>query len=197
MNCNNQQKYLSASDFKCVGVLAQHCNLEKLCIAIEHSKLFDIIPLLGFDFVNDILNNWNLEENNPNYEKYQSLICGGAYQSCNGKDNLNFGLKKVWVYYAYAHYLLVNQVNDSPNGAVRKENDWSIPIPLSEITDLSNKYRKMGYEAFKSIHEFLCHNKGEYPKFNASNCDKCECNSENQTGQTKKMTGVKFTMIRR
>lgn len=196
MNCVNLHKYLSVKDFECVGVVAKHCNLEKLCIAIEQAKYFDLIPLFCYEFINDVFNNWGIPPDDEDFWKYRNLICETKYQSCNGKYALNMGLKKVWVYYSYARYLLINQINDSPNGAVRKENEWSIPIPLKEITDLSNQYREMGKEAFKSVRAFICRKKDEYTHFNTAECKECEC-GECRGGRTKKITGVRYTTIRK
>lgn len=187
----NQHRYLSVSDFECVGNIAKHCDLPKLCVAIEEAKIFDLTPLFCFDFVNDVLENWQSEE-----EKYKNLINGGAFQSCNGKMDFNHGLKRVWVYYAYARYLLINRFNDTPNGLVSKNNDWSNPILSEDITDFSNKYRQMGKEAYKSVKNFLCRNKADFPKFNAKDCADCGCDNC-QGGQTKKLTGFRFTTIRR
>lgn len=197
MNCNNLKDYLKVEDFRCVGIIAKHCDLEKLCIAIEEAKNFDIIPLFCYDFVNDVLENWNLEESNPDYSKYQQLICENTYQGCSGKSALNIGLKKVWVYYAYARYLLINGYNDTANGLVQKTNEFSLPTPLKEVTDFSNKYRKIGYEAYKSVHSFLCKNKADYPKFDSCNCLDCGCTEKCTCGKTKKLTGFKFSIIRK
>lgn len=178
---------ITKQDFSCIGNVAKHCDLEKLQIAIEEAKNFDLIPLFCFDFVNDVLGNWTNKE-------YQPLINGGAFSSCGGKDDLNHGLKKVWVYYAYARYLLINRLNDTPNGMVGKTNDFSVPTPLEEITDFSNKYRAMGREAFKSVQKYLCHNKQQFPKFNAQDCKNCDCR-DCKGGEAKKLTGVRYTII--
>ena len=218
MNCENLTNYISQSDFDCVGLVASHCDLKKICIATEESKVFDIIPLFCFDFVNDILENWNIppttpnpdfidientpdeleEIPNPDFEKYQKLICGGNYTDNKGRQHFNMGFKKVWIYYAYARYILINQVNDTANGTVRKQNDWSVPTPLKEVNDISNKYRNMGKAAFESVQEFLCQNQVDYPKFDACNCKKqCGCSGKCTCGKTKKMTGFKFSTVRK
>jgi hypothetical protein len=198
MNCENLTNYISQSDFDCVGLVAAHCDLKKLCIATEESKTFDLIPLFCFDFVQDVLNNWNLESSNENYAKYQALIFGGNYTDVNGKNYQNLGFKKVWIYYAYARYILINQINDTANGTVRKQNEWSVSTPLKEVTDISNKYRNMGKAAFESLTEFLCENKSDYTKFDDCNCRKrCGCSGICTCGKTKKMTGIKFSTISR
>lgn len=212
MQCNNLTNYLQQSDFDCVGLVAKHCDLEKLCVATEEAKQFDIIPLFCFEMVQDIFDNWNIpqtlpdptEENpnqtkvNPDYEKYQNLICGGTYSGCDNKTLQNLGFKKVWVYYSYARYLLINQFNDTANGTVQKQNEWSIPTPLKEITAFSNKYREMGREAFNSVQGYLCANKEDFPKFDDCNCHlNCGCSGTCSCGKPKKMTGFKFSTVRK
>jgi len=217
MDCNNLIEYISQSDFNCVGLVAKHCDLQKLCIATEESKSFDIIPLFCFEFVQDVLDNWNIlptiqnpayvnQETtpdilqtipNPNYEKYQKLICGGNY-TIDGKINQNMGFQKVWIYYSYARYLLINQFNDTANGMVSKENEWSNQIAMKDIRDLSNKYRNMGKAAFDSMQSYLCANKETYPKFDGCNCNlSCGCSGTCSCGRTKKLTGIKFSTVRK
>lgn len=198
MNCENLTNYISRSDFDCVGLVATHCDLQKLCIATEESKTFDIIPLFCYDFVQDVLINWNIPEDNANFEKYQKIICGGNYEDSNGRQHFNMGFKKVWIYYAYARYILINQINDTANGTVRKQNDWSVPTPLKEVNDISNKYRNMGKAAFESLQDFLCQNQIDYPKFDGCNCKKqCGCSGACSCGKTKKLTGFKFSTVKK
>lgn len=181
MNCENH-KYINPIDFNCVGNVAKHCDLTKLCIAIDEALNFDLIPLFCFELINDVLDNWDTEE-------YQSLIYGGGQ---------NMGLKKVWVYYAYARYMLINQYNDSANGAVRKDNEWSVPVPLKEINDISNKYRDMGRYAFDTVMGHLCENKALYPLFDPCNCRlNCGCSGKCTCGKTKKITGFKFSTVKK
>lgn len=196
MNCHSIEKYINQSDFECVGHIAEHCSLPKLCIAIEEAKTFDLIPLFCFDFVHDTLENWNLDETNPNYPKYQQIICGGTYADCGGRLQQNLGLKRVWIYYAYARYLLVNQFNDTANGTVRKQNDFSSFTDMKDIRALSDKYRNMGKEAFESLQGFLCANKTSYPKFDDCHCKlDCGCNETCSCGKTKKLYGFKIKTI--
>lgn len=198
MDCQNLEKYIKQADFSCVGLLAQHCDLKKLCIATEEAKTFDIIPLFCFEFVQDILENWNLDSDNANFQKYKDLICGGAYTDCNGKLQQNMGFKKVWVYYAYAHYNLINPFNDTANGMVGKTNPFSNPIPLKQLTDFSNKYRKMGKEAYESVIGYLCNNKELFPKFDDCNCKlSCGCSGSCSCGKTKKLTGFKYSTVKK
>lgn len=197
MNYDNLTDYLTVSDFECVGIIAKHCDLSKLCVASEEAKNFDLIPLFCFGFVNDVLENWNLESADENYEKYNKLICGTKYLE-NGKMHQNIGFKKLWVYYTYARYVLLNGFNDTANGMVAKQNEFSIPTPIRELNDFSNKYRSMASISYKNVLAYLCLNRSIFPTFNDCNCNlSCGCSGICSCGKTKKLTGFKFRTIKK
>lgn len=217
----NNRKYITAVDFKCVALVAKHCNLEKLDIGIDEAKQFDIIPLFCFDFVNDVLENWSkalkkvdnpnydrsqpesptnpLKIDNPNFDQnYNNLIFGSTYIDHHSKTQQNIGFLRIWVYYSYARYKLINNYNDTANGTVAKQGEFSIPTPIGEITALSNKYRAMGREAYNSLHGYLCLNKSLFPKFDDCNCKKsCGCSGNCSCGKTKKLSGFKYSSVRK
>lgn len=198
MDCDNLTNYLKVADFDCVGIVAQHCDLSKLCIAAEEAKQFDLIPLMCFGLVEDVLSNWNLEDTAENFKKYQDLICGGTYSDCNGKTMLNPGFKKVWVYYTYSRYILINNFNDTANGIVQKQNEWSVPTSLKELNDFSNKYRSMAKHAYEGLLGYLCINKTDFPLFDDCGCKlDCGCTGNCSCGKTKKLTGFKFKTVRK
>lgn len=198
MNCPDIINYIGPAEFECVGLVARHCDLDKLCIAVEEAKIFDIVPLFCYDFVQNVLLNWDLSPEHPDYAKYRLLVCGGEYVGSDGKVHHILGLKRVWVYYAYARYKLINQFNDTPNGDVSKTNEWSMPTPLREINDMSNKYRSMGKEAYESVLAYLCSHKADFPKFDDCNCLlSCGCSGSCSCGKTKKLTGFKFKTVKK
>lgn len=183
-------QYIKQLDFNGIGNVAQHCDLSKLQVAINQALEFDIIPLFCFEFMDDVLKNWNNSE-----LKYQLLIYGGTYTDRAGRLRNNIGLKRVWLYYSYAQYLLLNQFNDTANGPVRKDSEWSIPVPLKEVNDFSNKYRNMGLAAFESVMELIQANKADYPQLTF--CGSCGKFASCNCGKTKKMTGFKFSTVKK
>ncbi|PIF44291.1 hypothetical protein CLU96_1232 [Chryseobacterium sp. 52] len=197
MDCSNTNlSIIQASDFDCVGQVAHHCNLPKLCIAINEALEFDIIPLFCYEFVDDIINNWYIEPGTPDFDKYQKVICGGSYPGCNGKLMRNIGFKKTWIYYAYSRYVLINSFNDTANGTARKNDDHTFYTEFKDLKSLSDKYRNMGHEAYASVHDFLCSNKSSYLKFDDCNCNKsCGCQGSCKCGKTKKMSGIKLSVL--
>lgn len=220
MACNNLETYLTYSDFACVANVAKHCDTQKLCISIDEALNFDLMPLFCDSFMLDVVDNWNITEEipnpdyvdeettpyelitipNPNFEKYNNIICGGRYLDSNGNVRINLGLKKAWVYFSYAQYLVLNNYNDTANGNVTKQNDWSIPTPLKDVRDFATKYRNMGLEVFKSVQTFLCDKKSEYPLFDDCDCPKnnCGCAGKCKCGKRKNLTnGIKYSVVRK
>lgn len=206
MNCDNENILIEQSDFECVGEVAKHCDLTKLCIAIGEAKEFDLSGLFC-DFWTDILDIWQeielyqealeeyeqcisagleecIEPEEPtDYELKLNLICGGSFESCNGKLRYHLGIKRILVYYSYARYVIINPFNDTPNGAVQKTNDFSVPTPLKELQSVSDRYRTMGYESYKKTLNFICANRESF-EFNGD-CKECGCTCERCNGKTK------------
>lgn len=207
-------------DFSCVGDVAIHCDLKKLCIAIEEAELFDLANLFCdfwptvVEIANEVENHQTLlaEYNQcvidggedcevpvipENYGLKNSLINGGDYVGCNGKTKSHLGVKRILVYYSYARYSIINSFNDTPNGQVSKTNDFSIPKSLKELEMFSDKYRTMGYESFKKTLDFLCHNKEVFEISECLDCKICGCVCEKCGGTKAKGYGFKGRNIRR
>lgn len=206
MKCSNEEILIEQKDFECIGEVSRHCDLSKLCIAIGEAKEFDTSELFC-DFWNTILDVWNeidlyqtalseyeacvesggvdciIPEEPSDYDLKLNLICGGSFESCNGKIRNHLGVKRIWVYYSYARYLLINPMNDTPNGGVQKTNDFSIPIPLKELQHRADHYRTMGYESFKKTLNFICNNKVNF-NFEGE-CGGCGCGDDHCVRKTK------------
>lgn len=202
------------SDFDCIGQVAKHCDNEKLCIAIAEAQEFDLAELFC-GFWDDIIAIWDellaydaaviaceLDpdcETPPtppeNLEQKRALICGGEYTGCNNNVRKQRGVKRILVYYAYSRYLVLNGFTDTPSGAVRKTNDFSIPTPLKETQSFADKYRTMGYETFKKVRSFLCVEKDIFTTFESVDCEPCGCGGK-CSGETKaKGYGLRSSII--
>lgn len=177
---------ITQSDFDTIADVANHCDLEKLNIAIFEAERFDLAELFC-DFWNDIDANW---EN----ETYADLINGSSYEGCKGTRK-HAGVKDILTYYAYARYLVKNSFNDTPNGSVSKQNSFSIPKPLAEIKALANDYRDMGYKEFKRTLSYLCKNKESFENFDTSHCASCGCGGECGGKTSAKSYGFRSSII--
>lgn len=170
---------LEPSDFDCVAQLAKHCDLAKLCIAIEEAEVFDMKPLLC-DLFPDVEEHWD----DPKGD-WDILINGGSYLGCNEKTRTMLGIKRMFIYFAYARYIMLNGWNDTPSGSVQKTNQWSIPKPLKELESFSDKYRTFGYKTWKQVENYLCLNRDLFPSFDPCNCSGCGCNEKCDSGTPK------------
>lgn len=186
-------------NYSCIGVMAKHCDLNKLCIAENQALQFDLSALFC-DYWNDILDYWSEVDNYDtlvtacngdvecialiptveNYETKKSLIYGGNYANCSGKQRNFKGVNEILTYYAYARYVIINGLNDTATGFVTKENEFSLPKSQKELEATADFYRSMGYSLFKDSNAFLCANKETFADFNE--CKGCGC--EKCTGKT-------------
>lgn len=172
---------LIPSDFTDIGDLANHCDIRKLNIAINEASEFDMDNLFC-DFWQEVVDNWDSVEVN-----WVNLIDGGEYTGCGDKIKKHKGLKDVLKYYSYARYLILNNFNDTPSGAVSKTNNFSIPIPLKDLEAMSDKYRNMAIATFEKTQSYLCVERAEFPNFNDYDCAPCGCggNCGTKTTNTK------------
>ncbi len=157
------------TDFKGVGQVAKHCNLEKLEIAINEAIMFDLKPLLCGLFY-DVDANWD-EDSGVWYD----IIEPKQFVGCGGKTQSHEGLRNVLVRYAYARYIILNNFDDTPNGGVTKTNEWSIPKPFADLKQVSERYRNMGLDLFKDVEAYICLNREDYPAADFD-CKSCGCN---------------------
>lgn len=179
---------LTQSDFSVVGQVAKHCNLEKLNIAINEAIIFDLKPLLCELFF-EVDANWSDTEG-----EWFDLINPKEFEGCNGKTKSHQGLKNVLIRYSYARYTILNSVDDTPNGGVTKSNDWSIPKPYKELSQISDRYRSMGYELWKEVEAYICLNKDVYID-SGFDCKPCGCNGKCGSKTSFKGYGIKGSNI--
>lgn len=215
----NEEILLNQDDFECVGDVAIHCDLKKLCIAISEAQNFDLYNLFC-EHWSEIVDIWNevelyqqayadylerlqdeesecVEPLKPeNYDLKLQLICGGNYTDCRGRTKMQLGVKRILVYYSYARYLITNGFNDTANGGVTKTNEFSMPIPLKELEQRSNHYRDMGKRTYEKVINFICLNR-ELLNYDGK-CDGCGCGDDNCGNKTtNKGFGYKSKIIRR
>jgi len=226
MICNTENPIINQPDFDCIGQVATHCDLSKLCIGINQAEKFDMTELFcGFwDYIltaNAEVNEYDalyqvylvelaeceadpdcttppFEPVEPeNYELNKNLLCGGKYESCNGKNRTHLGVKEMFVYYSYARYVIINGYNDTPTGLVTKTNEFSLPVPLKEVQMRSDNYRTMGYTAFKGIQNFICKNKDVFTDFDSRECKGCGCGGNCDEKTKAKGYGMKSSIVKK
>ena len=204
---------LQQTDYNCVGLVAKHCDNDKLCIAEGEAIDFDLSPLFCGNWYT-ILTIWNeinaytaaiaacggdpvciaLVPVPDDYGLKDALINGSTYQGCNGKTRQFAGVKRMLVYYSYARYVMINGFNDTSTGMVTKTNEFSIPKPLKELEMFADKYRTMGYNVFQDIIGFLCANNETVFSW-WTDCKYCGCGTDKCTRTKAKGYGFKGSII--
>ena len=182
---------LQPIQYNCIGILAKHCDLNKLCVAENEASNFDLAELFC-DFWMEIeaiateveayIADNELPEPN-NYAEKTFLLNGGTYLDCSEKQRPFEGIYKIMAYYSYARYIVLNGFNDTATGMVTKTNEFSIPKTLKELEAFADKYRTMGLISFERTVKYICKN-SEIFDYQHCPTDKCGCGSE-KCGSTK------------
>ena len=184
--------YVTIDDFKIVDV-ADHCDWDKLNIAIDDALNFEL-PELLCEYYGIVLDTFKAE--NPTEEQLK-LLNGDTYQ-CGNVTIQFLGLKKMLVYYSYSNYLMGSVLNDTGLGFVKKTDQYSIPTPYKDIKEIANSYRNRGYAIIKQLKEYICHNKDLAINYNIKFIDcGCGCESGNCDFTEKRIFVFKPKIIKR
>lgn len=173
-------------DFDDIGLIAKHCNNEKLRISIREAQEFDLKRLLC-GFYSDVCSNWKSDN-----ILWQKLILGGAYNNCKNQSISFGGLKLALIYFSYSRYIVLNNFDDTPNGGVTKSDSFSIPKPLKELHQFSNKYSSMAKQVFDETMLFLCTEQDSilFDNYDFCNCsNNCDCGCGCDTNPNKRNRG--------
>jgi len=177
--------------YNCIGIVAKHCDLSKLCIAENEASNFDLAELfcdfwITIEQIDAEVQAYIDDPELPipeNYNEKYALLYGGIYLDCSQKQRPFDGVYKILTYYSYSRYVILNGYSDTPNGLVQKTNEFSIPKALKELELFADKYRTMGKISFDRTVRYICQNT---EIFDYSHCqtDKCGCGSD-KCGSTK------------
>ena len=195
---------LLSLQYNCIGILAKHCDLSKLCVAENEASSFDLAELfcdfwVEIEQINaEIIAYDNAEDPKPpipeNYTEKKALLDGGNYTDCGGKLRPFEGIYKIMAYYSYARYVMLNGFNDTATGLVQKTNEFSIPIDQKALNNFADKYRNMGLISFERTQRYICQNK---TIFDYTHCptDKCGCGSDKCGGTKAKGYGFRSSNV--
>jgi len=203
---------LSQSQYNCIGILAKHCDLSKLCVAENEASNFDLSELfLGFWMeIETIVSEVEAYIVNPslpvpiNYTEKSFLLNGGIYTDCLGKQRPFEGIYKIMAYYSYARYIVLNGFNDTATGIVTKTNEFSIPKTLKELEAFADKYRTMGKISFERTmmfvyknHEvfnyyYFCNNSYNFYNRCGEGLNNCCCHNHDSNNRNTKAKGYGF-----
>ena len=195
---------LLPQQYNCIGILAKHCDLSKLCVAENEASNFDLAELfcdfwVEIEQINaEIIAYDNADPQPPeppeNYTGKKALLDGGNYTDCGGKLRPFEGIYKIMAYYSYARYVMLNGFNDTATGLVQKTNEFSIPIDQKALNNFADKYRNMGLISFERTQRYICQNT---TIFDYTHCpkDKCGCGSDKCGGTKAKGYGFRSSNV--
>lgn len=195
---------LLPQQYNCIGILAKHCDLSKLCVAENEASNFDLAELFCDFWVEieqieaEVKTYDDAQEPKPtppeNYAEKKALLYGGNYTYCGDKLRPFEGVYKIMAYYSYARYVMLNGFNDTATGLVQKTNEFSIPIDQKALNNFADKYRNMGLISFERTQRYICQNTSI---FDYTHCpkDKCGCGSDKCGGTKAKGYGFKSSNV--
>lgn len=131
--------------------VAKHCDKEKLKIAEDNARDYDLTLLCsGIDI--ELITDADDE-----------IIVGGLV------GGLQFGgLNKIFSLYAYARYVENSIYVDTGSGFVRKDHSNSFPVSREELKDIANEHRRFAAEQIRRLKAHICSRHG----------GNCECGSD-------------------
>lgn len=195
---------LLPQQYNCIGILAKHCDLSKLCVAENEASNFDLAELfcdfwVEIEQINEEIIAYDNADPQPleppaNYTEKKALLDGGNYTDCGGKLRPFEGIYKIMAYYSYARYVMLNGFNDTATGLVQKTNEFSIPIDQKALNNFADKYRNMGLISFERTQRYICQNT---TIFDYTHCptDKCGCGSDKCGGTKAKGYGFRSSNV--
>ena len=191
---------LLPQQYNCIGILAKHCDLSKLCIAENEASNFDLAELfcdfwVEIEQINSEVKAYDdaplpKPEQPTNYTEKKALLDGGNYTDCGGKLRPFEGIYKIMAYYSYARYVMLNGFNDTPTGLVQKTNEFSIPIDQKALNNFADKYRNMGLISFERTQRYICQNTEIFDYTHCPTGD-CGCGSAKCGGTKAKGYGLR------
>jgi len=150
--------------YKQISKTADTTAINTLNQFIDDAQFADLQPLMGSDFYNDMIRNYD-------NVVYQSLINGGDYEY-NGTTYTNYGLKAVIVHYAHGRYVLNGSQIDTPFSYIEKLNSdgTSKQVSTESKKNTSKMSQQLAFNYWENVKAFLDRNETDYPLW-TSNCN--------------------------
>ncbi len=150
--------------YKQISKTADNTAVNLLNQFIDDAQFADLQPLMGSEFYNDFIRN---------YENvvYQALLNGGDYEY-NGITYTNQGLIPVLVHYAHSRYVLYGSQIDTPFSYIEKLNNdgSSRQVSTDGKKNTSKMSEQLAFNYWESVKLFLDRNSTDYPLW-VGNCN--------------------------
>lgn len=141
---------------------------------IREAQIFDIIPLIGYEYVEDILAELDVSPELPT-SSLSDLYNGKTYSRTGDTVIWRYeGLKMAMAYCAYKRLLEEQSVNLTAFGVVQKTDDYSLPLTDVQMGRIINKVNEKVIVLKAQVEKFLCDFSTTYTKWQG-NFDKRDC----------------------
>lgn len=128
---------------------------------IRESQIFDVIPLLGWDLTNALLNDLNTSPPLQT-ERFSLLYNGGECENNSGDKYYLHGIKMFHAYCTYKRLLDENSVNLTAFGVVQKIDELSQPLTDVQMAMITNKVNEKVMALRDNVYNFLCMKSADY-----------------------------------
>lgn len=156
-------KLINRTDINQYRQISKTVNDKILSPHIIDAQFVDIQNLMGIDFYNDMIRNF---ETAP----YPNLLTGGTY-TYQSVTYTHVGLKVVLVHYAFARYVLNGSAIDTPFSFVEKMNsENSKPVSYEAKRSISKMNQQVAFNYWQNVQAFLNRNRTDYPLWKKELC---------------------------
>lgn len=143
------------------AITANLDSIKRLDPYIQEAQILDLKPLLGSALYWDFMKN-------ETEDKYALLINGKEYTDPSGRPEYMPGVKPIVCYFAYARFVMANNVTSTPFGMVNKKNDYSDQVQEKTLARLAQEARSTATAYWEEVRKYLDYNRSTYPYWGQS-----------------------------
>lgn len=154
---------ISATDLQQVKAIPASVTYARISPYIIQAQWFDIRDQLGDVFFTDLVANYESEP-------YTTLLNGGSYIDSNSNTISFTGLNYAICYYAYAKFILNQQIAVTSFGVVQKTNEFSQVLDAKSLNLQANQNVMFGDAIMNDVKKYISNNLSLFPLWNVQSC---------------------------
>ena len=132
-------------------------NTSKFALLAEETQIKDLKPLIGYDFYQDLIQNYSTVAN-------AKLLAGGTYTYNGGTYKFN-GLKYALAYFLYANYVMTSFFSDTFTGFVTKTHDDAQPVSSGDKKNLRDINVEIAMQEWNDCLHYIASNSASFPYY--------------------------------
>lgn len=154
---------ISAADLQEVKQIPASVTYARLSPYMMQAQWFDIRQQLGDVFYTDMITNYSSEP-------YATLLNGGTYTDTDNNTITFTGLSYAICYYAYAKFILNQQISVTSFGVVQKTNEFSQVLDVKSLNLQANQNVLFADAIMNDVKKYLDINVALFPLWNTQSC---------------------------